>query len=99
MTLRIARLADHADAVSLLARGYDREWPEWYREPGQARQDLSARLNRSSLPLGLVALDAGAAVGTAALSADDTYGDPDFRPTLIGLWVAPEHRRRGIASA
>jgi GNAT superfamily N-acetyltransferase len=96
--LRIARLAEQAGALAVLSSGYETEWPDWYREAGQARRDLEARMNRDRLPLALVALDGTAPVGTLAISDQDTYGDPEFRPTVIGLWVAPAWRRRGIAS-
>ena len=96
--LRIARLADHPEAIAALAAGYWREWPDWYRDLEQARTDLDARRNRTRLPLALVAFE-DAPVGTLAISDLDTYGDPDFRPTVIGLWVAKAHRHRGIATA
>jgi GNAT superfamily N-acetyltransferase len=97
--LRIARLADHPEFLPALSAGYEAEWPAWYARPGEARADLAGRLNWDRLPLGLVAVTHGTPIGTLAISERDNYGDPAFRPTVIGLWVAPAHRRQGVATA
>ena len=98
---RIGRLADHQHCVAALAAAYRAEWPQWYGAdgPGEAETDLRERANPARLPLGIVALGDEAPIGAAAVSAEDTYGDPDFRPTIIGLWVAPAWRRHGVGRA
>ena len=38
-------------------------------------------------------------VGTASLRLDDLPDRPDLSPWLAGVYVVPEHRNKGIASA
>jgi GNAT superfamily N-acetyltransferase len=98
--MRIGRLCDHPDAVDPLAAAYEREWPEWYG-PGNghsARADLLQRMNSDRLPMALLALDAGEPRGTLAVADGAIRTDLRFSPAVIGLWVCPQHRRRGIAT-
>lgn len=56
-------------------------------------------LNVDRAPATFVALDeGGGAIGTAALIFDDLQGDPR-NPWLASVYVPPEHRGKGIASA
>lgn len=65
-------LADRPDLVDALATAYEAEWPGWYGRPGNsARTDLAERLRRDGLPLGLVAIEAGRAVGASGWTARD----------------------------
>jgi len=92
-------LADRPDLVGALAAAYEREWPGWYGRPGHsAETDLMARLQRDGLPLGLVAVEAGRAVGACALKIDGGPIETDEVPWLGALWVDPACRRRGIAT-
>ena len=73
------------------------EWPDWYNPRGaSARADLSERAQRNGLPLGLVALDDGMAVGTCALTMSSGGLVTERSPWLGGLLVHPAYRRRGI---
>lgn len=96
--MNIALLADHAGCIDELAAWYEAAWAPYYGEqgPGDARADLVSRCSRSRLPIGLVAIDNDTVLGTAALDRDATTG---LAPSVVGLLVAREHRRRGIASA
>jgi GNAT superfamily N-acetyltransferase len=92
-------LADRPDLVGALARAYEREWPGWYGRAGNsAVVDLTARLRRDGLPLGLVAIGAGISVGACALVTTAGPIETDELPWLGALWVDPAHRRRGIAT-
>ena len=100
MAVRVALLAEHSEAIGSLAASYEREWAHWYG-PGRhgcAQTDLMQRTNRDTLPVGLVAFDKGEPVGTLALAGSAIRSHPLLTPTVIGLWVAPHLRRRGIAS-
>jgi len=91
-------LADRSDLVGNLAAAYEREWPGWYGRPGNsAAADLVARLRRDGLPLGLVVVEAGRAVGACALKTDGGPLEAGDLPWLGALWVDPARRRRGIA--
>ena len=98
--IRVGLLADHAEALGLLAAALEAEWGDWYG-PGRAsaRDDLVARTRRSGLPLGLVACDAGTVLGTCALTETSGSLATDRGPWLGGLLVLPAHRRRGVGAA
>jgi predicted N-acetyltransferase YhbS len=100
MTVRIARLADHADVLETLVAAFEQDWQEWYGPGGQgdARNDLSERMNRGVLPLALVALDGGQPVGSLTLSANSIHEHPELTPALIGFWVREDFRNRGIGA-
>jgi GNAT superfamily N-acetyltransferase len=93
----IELLADHPGVIDRLVRWYEREWELYYGEqgPGDARSDLESRCNRGRLPVGFVAVEGDRILGTAALDNDAATGKT---PSVVGLLVAPDHRRRGIAS-
>jgi len=93
-------LADRPDLVGALAEAYEREWPGWYRQAGNsATADLTERLRRDGLPLGLVAIEAESAVGACALVTTAGPIETNELPWLGALWVDPARRRRGIATA
>ena len=58
--------------------------------------DLTARARRDGLPLALVAIDAGAAIGAVALAGESLSRDAAFGAWIVGLWVAPDHRGHGL---
>ncbi|CUS37008.1 putative Acetyltransferase, N-acetylglutamate synthase [Candidatus Nitrospira nitrosa] len=97
----IRYLVDCKDAISLIARWLFDEWgrflPGSSFEGGVAR--LHERLHCDQLPLTLVAMEAGAAIGTVSLIPCDMETRPDLSPSLASLYVAPDHRRCGIGSA
>jgi len=92
-------LADQPELVAALAGAYARAWPDWYGQPGNsAADDLTARLRRDGLPLGLVAIEANTAVGACALVTTAGPIETGELPWLGALWVDPARRRRGIAT-
>ncbi len=96
-SVRVALLADHADMLDVLVAGFEVEWPSWYRSGNaDARSDLRSRMQRDALPLALVAIRGDSSVGTVSLAANAIGPRPSLTPCLIGLWVAPSHRRTGI---
>lgn len=96
--LKIALLTDHPDLIGTLADWYEQEWEPYFggQGPADARTDLLSRCNRDRLPVGFVAIKNDRVVGTAAIDRDVTTG---LSPSVVGLLVATEHRRRGVASA
>lgn len=75
---------------------------QWGQRPGNSieltEQRVVARANRDSIPLAVVAVEDGRAVGTAALRSDDMPSRPDLGPWLASVYVAAAHRNRGIGS-
>ncbi|WP_052726381.1 GNAT family N-acetyltransferase [Devosia epidermidihirudinis] len=100
MTITTALLIDHPDAIEGLTALLDATWPDWYNPRGaSARTDLSERMRRDGLPLGIVALGDGNIVGTCALTATSGGMVTERSPWLSGLVVAPKWRRHGVATA
>lgn len=96
--VKIEYLCDHPEAISILSNWYDSEWAPYYgiSGPGDATADLMSRCNRTTLPIGLVALDGERVLGTAAAGLDVSTG---LAPSIIGLLVGQEHRGQGIAAS
>ncbi|WP_240232323.1 GNAT family N-acetyltransferase [Devosia lacusdianchii] len=100
MTISTALLIDHKDAIEPLSALFESEWPDWYNARGaSARTDLSERMRRDGLPLGIVALQDGVVVGTCALTASSGGLVTERSPWVGGLVVMPQVRRRGVAKA
>ena len=97
----IQYLGDHQETIPILAAWIYDEWSYLY--PGTTLQDFIGlfleRINKKSLPLTLVALEAGEPIGTASLKAFDMETRSDLTPWLTSLHVAGPWRRRGIGSS
>ena len=97
----IQYLGDHQEVIPILAAWIYNEWSYLY--PGATLQDfeglLRERINKKSLPLTFVALEAGEPIGTASLKAFDMETRSDLTPWLTSLHVAKPWRRRGIGSS
>lgn len=98
--ITIALLADHPSATDDLRRLFESEWSDYYGPggPGDAAADLVAFCSRDALPVGVVALHEGRAIGVAALKAASIDGYPQFTPWAAAALVAPDWRRRGVGA-
>jgi GNAT superfamily N-acetyltransferase len=103
--VRIELLADRIDCIPELARWFHRQWPDYYagRTPADVERDFHDELNRTSLPLRLVAFEDGGGAdvlaGTVVLR-ERAIGDshPQYAPGLGGLYVHPPCRGRGVGT-
>ena len=93
-------MGDHQEVIPVLAAWIYNEWSYLY--PGETLQDfeglLRERINKKSLPLTLVAIEAGEPVGTVSLKAFEMETSSDMTPWLTSLYVASPLRRRGIGT-
>lgn len=98
MPTTIHLLADYPGLIDELAAGYEAWSPGWYGPGGKgdALADLTQRAQRGRLPIGLVAVDAGRAIGAVALAGESMSLQAEFGAWLVGLWVAPDRRRQGL---
>jgi GNAT superfamily N-acetyltransferase len=101
MTMRIDHLANHPDCLPTVAGWLQEAFG--HLDPGKTVQDrrdaLQASLRRGALPIRLIACDAaGTALGCASV-VTRTLTHGHLGPWLSAVYVAPEQRRRGIASA
>lgn len=99
--LRIERLADHADRVPTLAAWHHAEWgPFNPKVTLEARAErLARRATREGIPTAVAALVGGELAGSASLVESDMDTHPELTPWLASVYVTPEFRKRGIASA
>lgn len=89
-------LIDHDDVLSDLVDLLESQWADWYNPRGaSARADLTERLERHRLPLGIVAFVDGAVAGTCALTVS-SGGLTERSPWLGGLLVRPSLRGHGV---
>ena len=98
--VRVGLLAAHRWTLPALQRLFESEWPDYYGGdgPGDAAADLASFCRDDALPLGLVALLDGEAVGVAALKAASIDAYPQFSPWAAAACVAPAWRGRGIGA-
>src|SRR5260370_42565792 len=77
---------------------------EWgHLRPGETVEDRAVRVERDcghcEIPTTFVALAGHQCLGSASLVACDMDIRPTLTPWLSGVFVAPEHRRRGVGAA
>ncbi len=95
--MTIELLADNTEILHILVDWYEREWSRYYGVdgPGNAQIDLASRCNRDAIPIGYVAKENNLLLGVAALDLDAATS---LTPSVVGLLVADEFRRQGVAS-
>ena len=96
LAFEVDYLVDRRDRVADIASALWRQWG--YRSIDACAVDL-ARASRDALPVYLVAVADGRAVGVVGLIACNLPPRCDLTPWLAGLYVWPEHRGRGIGTA
>ncbi|MBN9514439.1 MAG: GNAT family N-acetyltransferase [Alphaproteobacteria bacterium] len=99
--MRIVPLVERPDLVEQVSAWGFAEWG--HLNPGQTLEERTVRIrgkmNVDRVPIAFVALDEEDRIaGTASLIFDDLEGDPR-NPWLASVFVPPEHRKKGIASA
>lgn len=99
--MRIVPLVERPDLVEQVSAWGFAEWG--HLNPGQTLEERTVRIrgkmNVDRAPIAFVALDEEDRIaGTASLIFDDLEGDPR-NPWLASVFVPPEYRKKGIASA
>jgi GNAT superfamily N-acetyltransferase len=94
----IELLASIPQAIPVLREWFEAQWPAYYGPGGNgsALLDLRAYAHRGSLPVGVVALEAGRVCGVAALKAQSIESHPDLLPWAAAGLVHPAMRGQGI---
>jgi GNAT superfamily N-acetyltransferase len=94
-------LADRRECIPTVARWHHTEWG--HLRPGETVEDRAVRVEREcghrEVPTTFVALAGDECLGSASLVACDMDIRPALTPWLSGVFVAPEHRRRGVGAA
>jgi predicted N-acetyltransferase YhbS len=98
LSIQIEYLADHPDAVPLLAAWHYAEWnqllPGWTYD--EAVTDLRSHTGRQTVPTTLVALEQAQVIGSASLLVDDLVGWEYLSPWVASVYVVPERREQGV---
>jgi putative hydrolase of the HAD superfamily len=100
MSIAIEYLADHLEAIPVLAEWLFEEWGD--RSPTESVEEvaknLRKRANRDRLPLALVALDQANLVGTVSLRIREMEIRPEYEHWLGTLYVSKPQRNQGVGS-
>ena len=101
MTLTIAYLDQHADAIPTLAAWHHEAWSALTPHLSVVERiaGFQARARRGSVPTGFVALADGVVAGMACLVACDVESHGHLTPWLASVLVGPAYRRQGIGAA
>jgi N-acetylglutamate synthase-like GNAT family acetyltransferase len=98
--MQIEYLADHPEAVPVLAQWLHEEWG--HLRPGDSLEKRRGRLeswsNRDRIPLTVVGLEDENVLGSASLIAHDMETRMELTPWLAGVFVGQAYRRRGIGA-
>jgi GNAT superfamily N-acetyltransferase len=99
--MTIVPLAERPEFLELLAAATGREWAHLYSGwgAGAARAELLGQDPCGVLPVTFVAVVDGRCAGTVSLIRDDLPGYRPVHPWLASLWVLPDFRGRGLATA
>lgn len=97
----IRPLHEMPEVAPTLASWFKHEWPEFFS--GQSENDIALQfftpgLSDGTFPLILVAFTRGMVCGTIALRVRDLTTHEHLSPWAGGLYVEPQHRRRGIGA-
>jgi predicted N-acetyltransferase YhbS len=99
--LKIDYLKDHPEFIPVLAQETLDHYRHILRDETLETRSLKLRshMHTDNLPLALVAFADRELLGMGALREHDLPGHEEFTPWLGGMFVRPQHRRRGIGSA
>ena len=82
----------------------DRIWRAWWKPDGHPLSLIEAHFEQSlasteAKPFCLVAHEGQDYLGSALLIESDVVSRPLLAPWVAAVWVEPEHRKRGVATA
>jgi GNAT superfamily N-acetyltransferase len=98
--ITIELLSEHPEALAVLARWFEAEWPSWYGvgRRGDAATDLLSYASPHGLPRAVVAFANGTLCGVAVLKATSIASHDHLTPWVAAGLVDPSQRRAGIGS-
>jgi GNAT superfamily N-acetyltransferase len=97
--MKLEYLADHLGNLREVASLHFEEWPELGDSIDARQKALSTCCRRGEIPLGIVALDRDCLCGFALLVMEDFELRPNLSPWLAGVFVRPQHRKKGVGTA
>lgn len=98
--MNIVNLCQSPQHLETLANWHHQEWQAI--NPGRSLQDriddYQEYLNDSFVPSTFVAVENNRVLGSASIIECDMDSHPEFSPWMASVFVAPEHRKKGIGS-
>jgi len=96
--MKIDYLAAHPEFIPVLSQWFLREWRDFYGDKSweTVAETFYERLNRSKIPLSLIAFEDGRLFGTISLLEESITTHKHLTPWLGALYVSEEQRRHGI---
>lgn len=97
--MEIVNLKERPEFIPTLAEWHHNQWAPL--NPGGSIEKRIASLEAESddIPKTFVAVSGGAVLGSASLVEHDMHTRMDLSPWLASVYVAAEHRRKGIGAA
>ena len=99
--MSIDHLAQHPEFIPTLAQATLDHYRDILRDETLDTRlaKLRSHMQTDSLPLALVASTDGELLGMGALREHDLPSHEEFTPWLGGMFVLPQHRRKGVGAA
>jgi len=99
--MRIENLARHPHVIPTLSEWHYAQWGYLHPQDSAANRIVwfQKHLLGQPMPATFLALEENTLLGSASLIKYDLAERKDLTPWLASVYVAPEHRRRGTASA
>ena len=87
--------------IPIIAKWIYEEWSYAFplRTLQEIQKTLFGRINENEMPITLVAHDERGVLGTASLKASEMEILPELTPWLSSVFVHPDHRGEGVATA
>ncbi|GAB4346736.1 MAG: GNAT family N-acetyltransferase [Candidatus Abyssubacteria bacterium] len=99
--MKIESLKLHPEFIPALAAWHHAEWAYLHDDDSVERRiaEFQAEFETDGIPKTFVAVSKTTLLGSASLLPHDMDTRMDLSPWLASVFVAPEHRNRGIGSA
>lgn len=97
----IAYLADYPQHIPTVAARTYGEWGHLNEGDSVERRitRFQSHTGRPGIPMTLIAFEGETLYGSASLVVNDLTSHPHLTPFMASVFVAPEYRRRGVATA
>ena len=99
--MQISHVKYFQNWIPIIGKWIYEEWSYAFplRTLQEIQRGLFGRINENEMPITLVAHDERGVLGTASLKASDMEILQDITPWLSSVFVHPDHRGEGVATA
>ncbi len=98
--MKIDYLVEHPDFIPALSKWFLQEWRDFYGDKTWEviAETFNNRLNRTNIPISLVAFEDEHPLGTISLLEESIGTHKHLTPWLGALYVCKEKRHQGISN-